>query len=283
MLTIATIIESIDQLQPVSDIAGKVLTLASDPDSGTAELAEIIRHEPALTANVLKLANSSYFGLPEKIDDARQAIIYLGMDQVIDLVLLVSCSEQLAGAHPGYGLASGQLWERAVTGAILADDLAQWCAMKQHRGLLFTGALLREIGKVVLNQYVMSAADIIMDRVSTQGATFKEAEKQVLGVDHTQVGAMLVKKWHFPPSLICIIGGYLEPAQADGCVLEASVVYTADMICRHMGIGPGLDDASYQIDATILRTIGLTDADIQAAVDGCEGRLDGLKASFASG
>ncbi len=283
MLTIATIIESIDQLQPVSDIAGKVLRLINDPDSGTAELAEIIRHEPALTANVLKLANSAYFGLPEKIEDAKQAVIYLGMNQVIDLVLLVSCSEQLAGAHLGYGLASGKLWERAVTGAILADDLAQRLAMKHPRGLFFTGALLREIGKVVLNQYVILAADIITDRVNTQGVTFKEAEKQVLGVDHTQVGAMLVKKWHFPPSLVCIIGGYLTPAQAEGCELEASIVYTADMICRNMGIGPGVDDASYQIDATILRSIGLTDADIQAAVDGCEGKIDGLKASFASG
>ena len=66
MLTIATIVESIDQLQPVSDIAGKVLTLINDPDSGTAELAAIIRHEPALTANVLTLPTSSYFGLPAK-------------------------------------------------------------------------------------------------------------------------------------------------------------------------------------------------------------------------
>ena len=57
------------------------------------------------------------------------------MNQVIDLVLLVSCSEQLAGAHLGYGLASGKLWERAVTGAILADDLAQRSAMQHHRGL----------------------------------------------------------------------------------------------------------------------------------------------------
>jgi HD-like signal output (HDOD) protein len=282
MLTIASITESIDQLKPVSDVAGKVLTLLEDPESGMSDLAEIIRHEPALTASILKLANSSYFGLPEKIDDPKQAIVYLGMEQIVDLVLLASCSEKLAGAHAGYGLSAGKLWERAVSGAILANDLALRAALT-HSGLLFTGALLREIGKVVLNQYVQSAADAILDRVNSQGLSFKDAECQILGLDHTQVGAMLLKKRHFPPSLVCIVSGYLAPVQADGCEVEASIVYTADMICRDMGIGPGVDDASYSIDTTIVRSTGLSDADIQDVMDAFGDKMERVNALFATG
>ena len=92
MATLEAIIDEIDQLKPVSDIAGKVMSLLDDPDCGLSDLVDIIRFEPALTTNVLKLANSAYFGLPGKIDDAKQAIIYLGMTQVVELVLLACCS-----------------------------------------------------------------------------------------------------------------------------------------------------------------------------------------------
>ena len=82
MSTVDSILEAVDQLKPISDVAGKVMALLDDPDCGMSDLSEIIRHEPALTANVLKLANSSYFGLPGKINDAKQAVVYLGQHLV---------------------------------------------------------------------------------------------------------------------------------------------------------------------------------------------------------
>jgi HD-like signal output (HDOD) protein len=102
-------------------------------------------------------------------------------------------------------------------------------------------------------------------------------------MDHVQVGAMLVKKWHFPPSLVCIISGYLAPQQADGCPMEASIVYTADMICRYIGVGPGLDDASYSIDTTIMRSVGLTNSDIQTVIDAFAGKRERVHALFRTG
>jgi HD-like signal output (HDOD) protein len=87
MPAIESILQAIDQLKPVTDIAGKVMALLDDPDCGLSDLSDIIRHEPALTANILKLANSAYFGLPGKLSDVKQAIVYLGMTQVVDLVL----------------------------------------------------------------------------------------------------------------------------------------------------------------------------------------------------
>ena len=151
MPTIASIIEEISHLKPVSDVAGKVLELLDDPECGMSDLSDIICHEPALTANLLKLANSAYFGLPGKMDDAKQAIVYLGMVQVVDLVLLASCSESFNSAQDGYGLNNGELWKSAVSAAIITNDLAKIKGLKQN-GLLFSGALLRDIGKLVSNR-----------------------------------------------------------------------------------------------------------------------------------
>lgn len=279
MLTLASLSEEIDQLKPVADVAGKVMALLDDPDCGMSDLSEIIRHEPALTANVLKLANSSYFGLPGKIEDARQAIIYLGMAQVVDLVLLVSCSESFAGTHEGYGLDSGALWKSAVSAAIIATDLAESKGI-QPSSRVFTGALLRDIGKVVLNQHVRSALETIIDCVKTQALTFREAELRVLGFDHCQIGAMLAEKWHFPPALQCIIRYYHTPFEAEACVPEASIVYLADSICRKMEIGTGIDDPSYTEDDQVIQSLGLSEADIDGIITGFGSKMERVNALF---
>ena len=280
MSTVDSIIEAIDHLKPVSDIAGKVMALLDDPDCGISDLSDTIRHEPALTANVLKLANSSYFGLPGKINDAKQAVVYLGMTQVVDLVLLVSCSESFSGSHGGYGLTTGELWKSAVSAAILANDLAEAKGLKQT-SLFFTGALLRDIGKVVLDQHVKSAIEPIMNRVNIQSMTFREAERQVLGFDHCQVGAEVAKNWHFPTPLQCIIRYSHTPLVATGCFLEASIVYMADALCRKMEIGLGVDDPSYPEDDRVSRSVGLQSSQVQGVVDGFGRKMDRVNALFS--
>lgn len=282
MPTIESIIEEIDHLKPVSDVAGKVMALLNDPDCGMSDLSDIIRHEPALTANVLKLANSAYFGLPGKIDDAKQAVVYLGMTQVVDLVLLVSCSESFNGSHDGYGLNTGELWKSAVSAAIMANDLAEIKGLKQS-SLSFTGALLRDIGKVVLDQHVKSEKEKILNRVKTQKITFKEAERQLLGFDHTQVGAMVAKNWNFPPALQCIIRYCHTPLEAKGCFLEASIVHLADAMCRKMEIGLGVDDSSYPEDERVARSLGLNESEIQGVIDGFGRKMERVNALFAVG
>jgi HD-like signal output (HDOD) protein len=279
MPTIESVIEAVDHLKPVSDIAGKVLSLLDDPDCGVSDLSDIIRHEPALTANLLKLANSAYYGLPGKINDAKQAVVYLGMSQVVDLVLLVSCSGHFSGAHEGYGLEAGDLWKGAVSGAIMASDLARIKGLKQC-SLIFTGALLRDIGKVVLDQHTHSAGEKIMHRVVTQSITFAEAERQVLGFDHIQVGAMVADKWHFPDSLQCIIKYYHTPLKAKGCFSEASIVHLADAMCRKMEIGLGVDSPSYPEDERVALSLGLDDSRIQGVIDDFGAKMERINVLF---
>jgi HD-like signal output (HDOD) protein len=279
MPTVESIIEATDHLKPISDVAGKVLALLDDPDCGVSDLSDIIRHEPALTANLLKLANSAYFGLPGKIIDAKQAIVYLGMSQVVDLVLLVSCSNSFSGSHEGYGLKAGELWKSAVSGAIIANDLAQLKGLKQG-SLIFTGALLRDIGKVVLDQFINPAISKIMDRVTDQSITFAEAERQVLGFDHVQVGAMVAKNWNFPDALQCVIRYYHSPLEAKGCFLEASVVHLADALCRKLEIGLGVDDPSYPEDERVVRSLGLDDSRIQGVIDNFGLKMERINALF---
>ena len=279
MATLEAIIDEIDHLQPVSDVVGRVMSLLDSPDCGLSDLVDIIRYEPALTTNVLKLANSAYFGLPGKIDDAKQAIIYLGMTQVVELVLLVCCSEPFNGAHEGYEMAKGELWKNAVSAAIMANDLAHIKGINKS-SLTFSGALMRDIGKVILDPYVRSAKDRILDRLKEDSMTFLDAERQVLGFDHVQAGALIAKKWNFPSALQCVIRYYHTPLEAKGCFMEASIVHLADAMCRKMQIGLGVDDSYYSEDERVGRSLGLTEIQIQDVVDDFGHKMERVQALF---
>lgn len=281
MTSLEAIIDEIDHLQPVSDIVGKVMSLLDTPDCGLSDLVDIIRYEPALTTNVLKLANSAYFGLPGKIDDAKQAIIYLGMTQVVELVLLVCCSEPFNSSHEGYELAKGELWKNAVSAAIMANDLAQVKGINKS-SISFSGALMRDIGKVITDPYVRSAKDRILDRLKEDSMTFLDAERQVLGFDHVQAGALIAKKWNFPSALQCVIRYYHTPIEAKGCFMEASIVHLADAMCRKMQIGLGVDDSYYAEDDRVGRSLGLTDIQIQDVIDDFGRKMERVQALFDS-
>ena len=281
MTSLEAIIDEIDHLQPVSDIVGKVMSLLDTPDCGLSDLVDIIRYEPALTTNVLKLANSAYFGLPGKIDDAKQAIIYLGMTQVVELVLLVCCSEPFNGSHDGYELAKGELWKNAVSAAIMANDLAQIKGINKG-SISFSGALMRNIGKVITDPYVRSTKDRILDRLKQDAMTFLDAERQVIGFDHVQAAALIAKKWNFPSALQCVIRYYHTPLEAKGCFMEASIVHLADAMCRKMQIGLGVDDAYYTEDERVARSLGLTEIQIQDVIDDFGRKMERVQALFDS-
>ncbi len=280
MIQVESLIKEIDHLKPVSSVASKVMALLDDPDSGMSDLVEIIQYEPAITSNVLKLANSAYFGLPGKIKDAKQAIIYLGMAQVIELVLMVCCSGTFNGSHDGYEAAGGDLWKNAVSGAILSNNLSE-IQGKGNISVAFTGALLRDIGKIIMDPYVLTDKEKLLDYVHTQGGTFLSAERRVLGFDHAQIGAMIAKKWNFPSELQCVIRFYHTPFEAKACNVEALIVNLADTICRKMEIGCGMDDPFLPEEENVIDSLGLSEGQIENVIDGFSSKMEQVDAIFA--
>ncbi len=153
MSDLKSIIKKIDSLKPVPQVANKVMSIARDPNSSMADLSKVIIYDAAVTANLLKVANSAYFGMSGKVNSVHQAIVYMGMSQVIDLVTLASSSEDLKSAQEGYDLDAGELWKYSISSALIARDLAEK-KRAQDSNLIFTAALLKDIGKVILSQHV---------------------------------------------------------------------------------------------------------------------------------
>ena len=265
MHDIESIIRKIDRLKPVPQIAHKVMSIAENPESSMSDLSKIIVYDTAVTTDVLKAANSAYFGLPDRINSVHQAIVYMGMEQVVDLILMSAGSEHLKEAQEGYDLHTGDLWKYSVSSALIACEIAEKIGAKDKH-LIFTAALLKDIGKVILSQYVKDSFEKIDRLVVEKGFTFREAEKEVIGIDHSELGALMARKWNFSPKMAEIIQNHHLPQNSSMSEIETAIVYMADTICMMMGIGVGSDGLAYRFHQEVVNRLNLTERDFQEII-----------------
>jgi len=266
MTAIREIIAQIDQLTPVPPIATQIMVLAQDSDSSMTRIAELILSDPAITANLIKTCNSAYFGLNRKVDSVQDAIVYVGLDHFVQLVLLSSVAQTFSKAPEGYGLGEGELWRHAVSSAHVAKILAVKFGLSRKKHTLYTAALLKDIGKLILGRFVAFSFEQINILVNCKGFSFNDAEREIIGMNHEELGALVGQKWCFSNKLTYIIGHHHlsdESARED---LETSLVYLADIVCMLMGVCTGADGLSYRFYGEVLNRLKLSAKDLQGVI-----------------
>ena len=266
MTNLNDIVEQIDLLAPIPAIASQILTKSEDPDSSFSEIADLIVEDPALTANLLKICNSAYFGLPRKVESVKDAVALIGLDQIVELVLTNSVSDNFDKGLQGYGLGEGELWRHAVTSAHVAKRLAHRYGNSQNGHLIFTAALLKDIGKLILGRFVAFSSEKINIMVHSQGYSFNEAEKYVIGMNHEELGAMVGQKWSFSENLIYMIRHHHLTDESARQDKETGLIYLADIICMMMGINTGTDGLSYRFYGDVLKRINVSEKDLQEII-----------------
>jgi len=276
MKKIEEIIKEIDKLKPVSYIGDKITDIVSNPDSSLSELVGIVKYDQGMTANLLRICNSAYFGLSKEIASVRQAVAYLGIDKVASLIMMGNSADNLSEAQEGYDLTEGELWRYSVSSALLAQDLAEKRNLN-NVSLVFTAALLKDIGKVILNTYVKDSFEAISKEVQDNGLTFLDAEKKVIGIDHAELGARVAEQWNFSPAMVNIIRNHHHPDKAPADDLTIPIVYVADCICMMMGKGVGSDGLAYRYYQDIVNRLHFSDVDIQKTIVGFREKLEEIE------
>lgn len=265
MPKIENIIKEIDTLKPVSYLGEKILEITSNPDSSLSDLVEVVRFDQSVTANILKICNSSYVGLKKKMLSIQQAVAYLGIEKVSCLAMLGNSSENFKQAQQGYDLNEGELWRNSVSSALIAQKLAEKKNLKEVP-MIFTSALLKDIGKVILNTYVKDSLEDIIKAVQQEDMTFLEAEKAIIGIDHAELGAMITEKWNFSPDMVDIIRNHHTPERGAQDDLSLPIIYLADSVCMMIGIGVGADGLSYRYHQDVMERLNFSDVDLQNTI-----------------
>ena len=256
MTSLQYLLSEIQNLKPIPAVTHQLLAVVDKPDSSMEDIANVIQYDPVMTANVLRACNSAYFGLKHPAESIKDAVNMLGTDQVIELVLLKSGAASFSGRQEGYGLEEGEMWRYSVSSAVIAKHMAARLGLA-NKNTIFTAALVKDIGKIILEKYVARVRHKILDLVEKENLSFREAEKKLLGIDHAELGAMIAKTWKFSPKMVKIIRHHHLADETMIKDKEVAVVYLADCICMMIGVGVGSDGLAYRFKDQALLELGL--------------------------
>lgn len=262
MNNVQDIVDRVRSVQPLPDTALKLMNVMGDPRSTLDSIVDTIKYDQVVTSQVLKLCNSSFFGLSRNVTSLNDALICLGTVKVLQMVISVHTNNMLSREQIGYGLEPGVLWKHSVAVALASSLFAQRLRLPDAN-LAFTAGLLHDIGKVILNEYVAEEFAEIVRRVTDEHMSFGEAEKQVLGFSHEEIGGMITEKWNLPPVIIRCVRFHHVPSAVNPPDSLVDTVYLANCVCLLLGIGLGEDGLCYRADPTVLERRGLCENDLE--------------------
>ena len=229
------IIEKTASVSSIPAAALQVMKVLQDHNANMGELVQVISYDPGLTTNILKLANSSYFGCSKAISSLREAVVRLGSANIFKMVTASIANVALSRGIKGYNLAPGELWEHSIAIAVASETMAEMQKIKIAK-LAFTAGLLHDIGKVVLGRFIDKPLFQEIAVVLNSGRSYLEAEQEVIGIDHAETGALLLHTWNIPDNLALAVRWHHQPDQLPEDPTSA-VVNVCDYLCMEANIG----------------------------------------------
>ena len=234
--------------------SAKLLKILKNPESSATEIEEILKYDPGLTANILRLTNSAYFGIPSKVSSVKQAVLLLGRKRLTQLVMTMCMSTVMKKPVPGYDLPHGELWRHSVAVSVAAEQVVR--ALKiAGADEVFTAALLHDIGKLILGGFVQDDLHQI-EAMAAKGIAFEVAEFIVLGTDHAQIGARILEKWSFPSDLVNAVGWHHDPEKCENHCTFSDIVHVANILGLMSGYGKGHNGAEPIVSNPVAERLG---------------------------
>ncbi len=261
---IASAISEISHIATLPEITLKIIRLVEDPNSTAQDLNKIISNDPALGARILKVVNSAFYGLPGQIGSINRAIVLLGLNAVKNIAIAASLAKLFRGGQICPSFNARDLWTHSIAVATATRMLAKEMGL----GLpdeAFLAGLIHDIGIMVEMQARRPKFVEAIERMtsSQNTLTLRQAESMVLGANHEQFGAALCKMWKFPASFAYVTGYHHHPLDlAERNRTLAALVHVADIVAAKRGVGYTHTIETDQVDAAVLASLGLTQAQV---------------------
>lgn len=266
VLTLDDIVAKTTDLPSLSGAALAVMREADSPTATAEGMARALSSDPALAAQVLRLANSSFYGMPRRVSSVPQSIMILGTRAVRNLALVASTFPWLNRPIDGYALGPGQLWAHALGTAIGASLVAER-SRKAIPDLAFTAGLLHDIGKLAMSVWLERKIPALLKIAEIENTPFDAVERRVLGYDHTQVGAHLGERWNLPEELVETMRWHHRPDECPSGSALVDSVHIADYLSMAMGLGIGGDGLRYELSENALHRLTLLPEDLPDIAD----------------
>jgi len=238
----------------------RVDALLDDQNTTNDQLAELIEFDVGLTARLLRVVNSAYFGRPARIDRISTAVGMMGRLALRDLLLATVTIEAFSGLSTRL-IDMSTFWFHSVYAGVIARQLAARCQVL-HPERLFVAGMLHDLGSMAIYQVCPTEAQQVLTTAPHTDGGVYERERDILGFTHADVGAALFTAWNLPASLIATTAYHHEPYQADDYALETSLVHIANSFTNSIEAGRYIAECQAQVSTAALTITGL-DAEIK--------------------
>lgn len=239
--------------------ATQLLQLLAGDDRDNEAVIAILKRDGVLSTKVLALCNSASFELAAPVSSISQAIMYMGYEEVHRLVMAVAFGGALGSSLPGYFIDDGALWRHSLLAAMLAQTVVRTVSsVPTDPSVAYTAGLIHDIGKLVISHALDAKKQhLVRDLVERGNRSLLEAEHEVIGADHAEVGACLLRKWNLPEVLVEAVANHHRPPVSPRLALS-SVIHVADMIAHEGGASPGWGSYALRTDESVVEAMGLT-------------------------
>ena len=270
--------ERVIGLPSLPTVVTQLINLVGDPATSARDISQLISADQALTAKILKVANSAFYGFPRKIATVQLAIVVLGFETVKNLGLSVAVLKRFhAGkAHPLFD--RQQFWEHAIGCGVAARMLGRKLDRKLE-GEAFVAGVVHDIGKLILIEYFPNEFGESLEMARDEYLTISEAEMKVIGVTHAEIGGWLAEKWNLPETLVQAITYHHNPMDVEEPSEILMVTHAANALTRHNHIGQAGDSLgaslSPEVSAMLKSGRDVSDEDLLADLsEGLEFELE---------
>ena len=260
------IIKEVDTFPTIPGSASELLSILRNPEVGVDRVEKVLRTDPGLTANILKLTNSPYFGFSNRIGSIKQAVLLLGHTRLKQIVMVSCVNSMMDGPVVGYDLPIGALWDHSIAVSVAAEGLVRELKIKNAEEI-FTAALLHDLGKMILGKFVDRHVEAF-DEISDEEMPHEMAEKDILGIDHAEVGAMLLTRWGLPAGIVEAARWHHDPEGGENTSIMTDVVHMADVLSLMAGIGVGREGLRYQMSSGVTSRLGIRSQQIERVASG---------------
>ncbi|HEY3915625.1 MAG TPA: HDOD domain-containing protein [Verrucomicrobiae bacterium] len=202
----------------------------------TSQIAEIIRRDPSLTSRLLRLVNSVYYGMSKPVKNIEEAVFYLGVRQIRQLAMVTPIIEDFQKLAEGRQFPWRQFWRHCIAVALMTREITD-LLQTQDDEIDYVAGLIHDVGKIVMASAFPDHFNEIHQKLSESGGDLLKMEREILGVDHAELGAMYLRKQRLPDVFVEIVQYHHIPQSARVQANVTAAVHVADLLVRHKQIG----------------------------------------------
>ncbi len=278
-MNINEILSNIKNLPTTPQILPRLLGKLRDHDASADDIVDLIKLDPPMMAQIIKISNSGYYAIPKGNTDLKRAIAHIGLGETYKIVTIIVGREIASAPIKAYNMEGNELWQTAIGAAICMEILAKHTASDPTDA--YTIGIFHNLGKLVISNTAFKDYAPVFEKIENENISQAEAERAVLGFDYCEVGGILLEYWDFPTFISSPVRFQLDPMATTENRQTACMLHISLYLLSAIGLASGRDAYAFKLNEEAVTTLKLTQKDTEQMMIQVLTRFEEIKQMFS--